>query len=103
MTDVTGMAQPGPDAFRAHVGSDFAIDCRGTTILLRLAEVVDHGTANGTQQYALLFHGPAAPVLPDAIYAVEHRVLGTIEIFIAPIVGSNAARIVYQACFSRPA
>jgi len=100
---VTEMPPPGPESFRPHVGSEFAVDHRGEPILLRLADVVDRGTASGMHQLVLLFHGPAGSVLPDAIYALQHPALGTLEIFIAPIVGSDSVRTVYQACFSRPA
>ena len=34
--------------------------------------------------------------------AVRHDALGTLELFIVPVLGSNHERIVYQACLSRP-
>lgn len=67
---------------------------------LRLVEVTDEGVAHGIRQFSLFFHGPADRVLPADTYSFRHHTLGSIELFIAPIVGSNHERIVYQACFS---
>lgn len=36
------------------------------------------------------------------MYAFHHDTLGSLMLFIVPVVGSNAERIVYQACFSGP-
>lgn len=94
---------PGPEAFQPHIGSDFTIGDREPEVVLRLADVADAGGSNGMQQFSLFFHGPADRVLADATYALSHPALGTLAIFIAPVVGSNATRVVYQACFSRPA
>jgi len=54
-------------------------------------------------RFALIFHGPADRVLPDAIHALSHPSFGMLDIFLTPVVGSNASRTVYQACFSQPA
>jgi len=100
---VTSTPQAGPETFRPHVGSDFRIVDREPLLVLRLADVADGGLSNGMEQFSLFFHGPADRFLPDAIYEMSHPSLGTLEIFIAAVVGSNETRIVYQACFSRPA
>jgi len=100
---VTPTSFPGPERFRPHIGSDFTIDDRGQRVVLRLADVADGGVANGVHQFSLIFHGPADRVLPDAIHALSHPSFGTLDIFLTPVVGSNAARTLYQACFSRPA
>ena len=92
-----------PERFRPHIGGDFTIDDRGQRVVLRLADVADGGVANGMHQFSLIFHGPADRVLPDAIHALSHPSFGTLDIFLTPVVGSNASRTVYQACFSQPA
>jgi len=124
---VTHAAFPGPEAFRPYIGSDFSIEEgalrtigegahrtveegaqqtvgeRAQHTVLTLAEVSDSGVSNGMHQYSLLFHGPADRILPERIHTLRHPSLGTLEIFIVPVVGSNALRTIYQACFSRPA
>jgi uncharacterized protein DUF6916 len=99
---VTPTSFPGPERFRPHIGSDFTIDDRGQRVVLRLAHVADGGFANGMHQFSLIFHGPADRVLPGAIHALSHPSIGTLDIFLTPVVGSNASRTVYQACFSQP-
>lgn len=100
---MTGSALPGPEAFRPHIGTDFTIEEGAQQAVLRLAEVSDSGVSNGMHQFSLFFHGPADRILPERIHALRHPSLGILEIFIAPVVGSNDRRTVYQACFSRPA
>jgi hypothetical protein len=99
---VTASHLPSPETFRPHLGSDFTIDDPHDRVVLRLADVVDDGVSNGMQQFSLIFHGPPDRVLPDAIHTFAHPSLGTLDLFIVPVVGSNASRTLYQACFSRP-
>jgi hypothetical protein len=91
---------PDPTMYRPHIGTDFTIDAGDWRIALRLASVVDDGNANGMRQFSLLFHGPGDRVLSDGIYPMQHPALGSLDIFIVPIVGTTAARAIYQACFS---
>lgn len=100
---MTSTPLPGPETFRPHIGSDFAIDDGGQSVVLRLADVADAGVSNGMHQFSLMFHGPGDRVLPGAMHVLSHPSLGTLDIFLSPIVGSNPARTLYQACFSRPA
>jgi hypothetical protein len=92
-----------PAAARPHIGTDFTVQEGDRTVTLRLAEVADQGVSNGMRQFSLFFHGPADVVLPQSIHTLVHPSLGPLEIFIVPVVGSNAVRTVYQACFSAPA
>jgi hypothetical protein len=41
------------------------------------------------------FRGPSLPVLPQRIYALEHRTLGRLEIFLVPIGAGQ-----YEAIFT---
>lgn len=90
-------------AFRAHVDTTFVADPGARGIPLRLAEVGDERVSGGMEQFSLFFHGPADCLLPQGTYALEHTALGSLALFLVPVVGSNHERIVYQACFSRPA
>jgi len=94
------LARVTPATFQPHVGSDFTVEVAEQRVALRLSEVVDDGIAHGLHQFSLLFHGPADHVLPASIHRFVHDALGVIEIFVVPVVGSTAERIVYQACFS---
>jgi hypothetical protein len=93
---------PDPTIYRPHIGTDFTIDAGDGRVALRLATVVDDGSVNGMRQFSLMFHGPGDRVLADGIYTMHHPTLGALEIFIVPVVGTTAARAIYQACFSAP-
>ena len=95
MTDPALFRQQLDTVFRVHHGASY--------VPLRLVDVADDPPARGIRQFSLLFHGPGDPQLSQAIHTFEHDVLGTLEIFIVPVLGSTRARIVYQACFSMPA
>ena len=90
-----------PAIYRAHVDTVFRVEHPSGTISLRLAEVADERIVGRIQQFSLLFHGPSDRILPQGTYPLAHDVLGGIDLFIVPIVGSNHERIIYQACFSR--
>lgn len=49
--------------------------------------------------FALVFRGPQAPILAQAIYALEHAELGRLEIFLVPL-GPNGDGIGYEAVFA---
>lgn len=51
--------------------------------------------------FSLLFQGPAEPVLPQQIYALEQAHLGTFELFLVPIGPDRASgRMRYEAIFN---
>ena len=89
-----------PETFRAHLGTVFQLDDVSGPLQLRLVEVADDGVASGIRQFSLFFHGPGDPVLPQDTYPIRHEALGSLALFIVPVVGSNRERVVYQACFS---
>lgn len=89
--------------FRAHVDTTFMADPGARGIPLRLAEVGDERVSGGMEQFSLFFHGPADRLLPQGTHALEHTALGLLALFLVPVAGSNHERIIYQACFSRPA
>jgi len=55
------------------------------------------GAASGS--FAILFHGPATPGLPQRTYRFEHDVLGTFDLFIVPV-GSDKNGFHYEAVFN---
>jgi hypothetical protein len=90
-----------PDQYRAQIGTTFLVAPADDPVPLRLAEVSAERVSNGFAQFSLFFHGPPSRLLPQHIYTLHHDVLGSLALFIVPIVGSNAERIVYEACFTR--
>jgi len=88
------------DDFRPHLEAVFNMQAAGGTLPLKLAKVDpvgDSGRAGGA--FSLIFVAPKGPWLPQAIYPVDHPVLGTMEIFLVPVgpaFGGNS----YQAIFT---
>jgi len=82
------------DGFRVH-------DEDGRVYDLRLAAAVPVGLAptGGRAPFSILFRGPAAPILPQRIYAVEHETLGRFELFLVPL-GPDDAGARYEAVFT---
>jgi len=52
------------------------------------------------QAFALLFRGPAEPILPQAIYPLENATLGRMEIFLVPLGPDGEGGARYEAIFS---
>jgi hypothetical protein len=107
MDERRGMVEPGPVAgpfdaatFRAELGTTFQVVLGTEHIPLRLAEVADGRTGGGFMRFSVLFHGPPDRMLSQGTYEFGHDKLGSLLLFIVPIVGSDAERIVYEACFS---
>ena len=91
-----------PAIFRQHVNTIFHVGAGPDRVQLQLAEVAGEQISRGIQQFSLFFHGPAGRLLPQGTYSLDHDALGSLALFIVPVIGSNDERIVYQACFSRP-
>ena len=89
-----------PATFREHLDTIFQLEDASGPIQLRLVDVTDGGVARDVRQFSLFFHGPSDRLLPQNTYSFQHEALGSLALFIVPIVGSNRERIVYQACFS---
>ncbi len=93
--------------FAPHVGTEFL--CRlqdGSAYALKLVEATPYSTQGGRatapnrrQPFSLIFLGPPEPILPQAIYPLEHAGMETLPIFIVPI-GREPEGIEYQAVFN---
>ena len=57
------------------------------------------GIPNGRRPFALLFHGPLTPILPQAMYRFEHPAFSPLGIFIVPV-GPQGDRMRYEAIFA---
>jgi hypothetical protein len=80
--------------FRVDIGSGGATEFE----LVEVKALRPNSDANG-RPFALLFHGPAAQVLPQKIYPMEHDHLGTLALFVVPV-GRDATAVKYEAIFN---
>lgn len=97
-----------PASFTEHVGSQFRLQVEGQEPLeLELFEISRYEEnpdyAARKEPFSLIFLGPLHPVLPQAIYSLEHPAFGRIEIFLVPI-GPDPLRkrsgMRYEAAFN---
>lgn len=83
-----------------RVGGTFTIAAEPAPIELVLKTAAALGEwPGGRQPFSLAFRGPGDPVLPQAIYRLEHAELGALEIFIVPT-GRDADGTSYEAIFT---
>jgi hypothetical protein len=79
-----------PASFQEHVGSRFQLHLNGQEPLeLELFEINRYEEnpdfAPRKEPFSVIFLGPTRPILPQAIYPVEHPAFGRLEIFLVPI------------------
>lgn len=91
-------------SFKEHVGSRFHLSLPGQEPLdLVLGEIVLYETnpdhAPRKQPFSLILIGPMRPVLQQAIYPLEHPVLGVLNLFLVPI-GPDKRGMRYEAAFN---
>jgi hypothetical protein len=88
--------------FSGRVGEEFLLEGPSGAVSLTLAEAVDLARDQpGPRRspFSLIFRGPASPIFPQRIWALEHAALGRLEIFLVPI-GPDAAGMRYEAVFN---
>lgn len=86
--------------FEPLVGDGFSVDAAPGALEFVLESASAAGEwPGGRQPFSLIFVGPGEPMLPQAIYALQHADLGVLEIFVVPIArNDDGAR--YQAVFT---
>jgi hypothetical protein len=90
------------DDFAPHIESAFRLQVPdGSPITVTLREATPVGPVDSARRaaFALLFAGPKIPALPQQIYALEHAVMGEMEIFLVPI-GETGEERQYEANFN---
>ena len=109
MTDQSGLLHRG--TFAGHEGSIFtvvktgipgALDEAFGPVELELTDVED--TSRGAvDAFSLLFRGPRDKEFEQGTYRLDHKVLGSVDLFLVPILNPQPSdmRICYQAVFSR--
>ena len=91
------------DTFSPAVGEAFTLEAGDAGRLqLSLVEVRSLGHARPEAQrepFALLFRGPADPVLPQATYRLARDGIGELDIFLVPV-ARTAEGTDYEAIFT---
>jgi hypothetical protein len=82
--------------FEPLAGKTFAVQPAGT---LQLVSVTPGRPHPGYEIFSLIFHGPAASMLPQQVYTLQAEGLEPMEIFLVPI-GQVGEEIQYQAVFN---
>jgi hypothetical protein len=93
-----------PASFEAHLGSPFHIHYGGTAPLEAILQGVRrHEPHPGPRAhpFSVFFLCPRQPVLPQAIYRLEHEAMGTLELFLVPVgPDPKAGGMLYEAVFN---
>ena len=94
---------PTLDEFRERLDDIFLLRAEPLTIEVKLTEAEPIGSprpdAARRQPFSLVFTGPQQPLLPQAIYRLEHPEMGELDIFLVPI-GSDPEGTRYEAVFN---
>jgi hypothetical protein len=93
--------QLGRDDFEAHLNSIFRVQVApGEMQAIELIDLRDGKTSARQEQFALTFRGPRDRFLGQGTFPVTHPVLGTFDLFLAPV-GQEADGFLYEAVFNR--
>jgi hypothetical protein len=95
------------DLFEGRVGEQFVVSGDDVApIPMELSEATESSHAGGAGpegqqrlQFSLVFRGPLEPLLPQAIYGLDHDALGHLDLFLVPI-GPAGDAMRYQAAFA---
>lgn len=94
------IAQLSAADFEARTEDVFRIPTAAGELELKLVEVRALGKAlRQGGAFSLTFRSPPGPFLPQAIYPLQHPVLGTLDLFLVPL-GPKDAGNSYEAVFT---
>ena len=85
------------ETFRPLLNERFELSSKDGGVDLELVDVTESAApgAERRAQFSIVFSGPADPILPQAIYRLEHPELGAFDIFLVPIAAGS-----YEAVFT---
>jgi hypothetical protein len=83
--------------FADHLHESFRVHAGDGALSFALVEV--SAPDDGGRPFSVVFRGPAAPLLAQRIYRIEHPATGPLELFIVPI-GQDAEGVRYEAVFT---
>jgi hypothetical protein len=88
--------------FRPHINTEFTLRAaEGLRGSLVLAKITERPVFGNVAQFSLIFHGNAKMEFGGGSCSIDHRSLGSLDLFIAPIGRRDSRGQKYQACFSR--
>jgi hypothetical protein len=90
------------DQFAGYLRQSFRLRSETSAFDLELIEVRNLAgplSPSGREPFALLFRGPAEPILPQRIYPLEHAGLGKLDVFLVPV-GPDDQGMRYEAVFN---
>jgi len=94
------------NTFAPHVGDAFQLEIApGQRVQITLTEATpmplrqQAGAEGRRPGFSILFRAPAGSELPQRIYAIDHAVLGRMEVFLVPV-GCDAAGLQLEAVFN---
>lgn len=85
------------ETFRDRAGETFTVPAAGIELVLASAADMGAGTREGGA-FSLYFHGPADPMLLQAIHELKHDELGEFGLFLVPV-GRTDDGFEYEAAF----
>lgn len=86
--------------FAPRIDDDFLVPTSGGEVSLKLVEVRRLGKAiRDGGAFALTFLSPPGPFLPQAVYPLQHPVLGALDLFLVPL-GPKDGGNSYEAVFT---
>lgn len=85
------------DSFKAHLQTKFLV---ADGFVLELVEVFEPPATPRQERFSLTFVGPSEPVFQQGTYALQHEVIGTLNLFLVPI-GKDGRGVQYEAVFNR--
>jgi Domain of unknown function (DUF6916) len=86
-------------SFTDRIQDAFVLSAPTGTLKLVLTEVEELGQSQHRRAFALRFLGPPKPILPQAIYRLDHPAMGALEIFLVPL-GPKDGGMCYEAVFT---
>ena len=98
------LAELTKEKFDPFVGQEFRILAGDDSSVA--AKLIDCSTMRGDRSegqrepFSLIFHAPAEPFLPQALYRVTHAELGDIELFLVPLGPHQGEGMRYEAVFT---
>ncbi len=88
------------DLFAAQLNTKFVIRyAPDAAVEAELIEVAERTPTPRQTRFSVVFAGPRRPVLRDAIYQIEHPVLGTFPLFLSPFEADEEG-VYYEAVFN---
>lgn len=91
------------ETFEPRKGESFTLthETASGELELTLASVQGTGLQGKAkrEQFSVHFNGPAEPILPQSIYRLENKEMGTMELFLVPVARDDEG-VTYEAVFT---